>query len=229
MCTPKLFALLLTIAMVMGVAENAYALNVGQQGTPQNINTALQNEGQRGVASAVYAINTNDPAKIKILSVKFTMNAQGAGCILFSDNKDETKATKKYVYGKIANGRIYDPREKSTKIPENILPKTSEQDALQKCKLLVDGGKLNECRILASSLRKGIANGDRIMIHGDLIIKQKDGSEKANGKVTAVADFRDSSDNSLTLLYSDDDGITIINRVFIDTQFEPNALSIIHN
>lgn len=168
---PKLSALFLTTAIAMGMSGQANALDVGQKGPFAQIDKELSQERQVEVARAKYVLNADNPSKAKTLCVKFTINAEGDAYILMSDNMDDSKATMQVVYGKLKNARAYDPRNVGT-LPTGLSPQSK----------------------LATELKFWAQYGDGVMLYGQSVKKQIDGSEAVVGTTTVLANMSGTQD-----------------------------------
>ena len=171
---PKLLALFLTTAITLGMSGQALALDVGQKGSFVQIDKELSQERQVEIARARYTMNPENPARMKELSVKFTINAQGDAYILMSDNMDDTKATMQIVYGKLKNARAYDPRNVGV-LPAGIPVQSN----------------------LAKKIRSVAQDGDGVMIHGESVKKLVGGSEVVVGTTTVMANLKDTANRTI--------------------------------
>lgn len=165
----KLSALPLTTAIALGMTGQANAMDADARGSFAQIEQYLQQEHQVEVARAKYIMNEDDPAKVKVLCVKFTVNAQGDGYILLSDNMDDSQAHMEMIYGKMKKAHAYDPRNLGT-IPQGVSPQSN----------------------LGHMLKNAAAEGDSVLMHGQSVKKMTDGSEAIVGSTTVMAHISDS-------------------------------------
>ena len=204
----KFSALFLTAAMALGVVHQAEALDADDRKQFSQMEQSIAQEHQVEVGRAKYVLNREDPSRMKVLCVKFTLSATASangsrkGYILISDNMDDTKATIEMVYAKLNNARPYDPRNAGT-LPDGV---SSESN-------------------LAQLIKQGSEIGDGVMVHGQSVKRQPDGSEKVVGLMTVMANL---SENQIGILVTSDDGVTRLDKVVaIDLKYQglPNLLA----
>lgn len=193
MCTSKLSALFLTTALAMGMSGQALALDVGQKGSFAQIEKELSRERQVEIARAKYVLNREDPAKMKELCVKFTINAAGEAYILISDNMGDSKARTQIVYGKLKNAHASDPRN------VGVLP-------------LGVSGQSN----LAKLIKQGVTIGDGVLLHGESV-KVANGSDIVVGLTTVMANLSNSKDptvgRTVAILVTTTNDVTSLDKV----------------
>ena len=190
----KLSALFLTAAIAMGVTGQANALDVGDKGQFATIEKTLKQENQVEVARAKYVLNREDPTRMKVLCIKFTINAAGDAYILMSDNIDDSKANIEMIYGKLKNARASDPHNLGV-FPRGV----SEQSELAKI------------------IKRGAIYGDGILLHGQSIKKLPSGSEAVVGMTTVMANVSNSNDptvsNTVSILVTTTNNVTSLDKV----------------
>ncbi len=185
----KLSALFLASALAMGLAGQAYALDVGDKGAFAQMEETLRQEQQTEVGRATYVLHREDPVRMKILTIKFTVNAaSGDAYILLSDGTNDQQAKTEIVYGKLKNARIYDPHNVGV-LPQGVV---------------VDSN-------LGDFIKRAASTGDGLMLHGQSVKKQADGTEQVTGLVTVLANLSNKQD----INYSD--RVVIFNTLISNT------------
>ena len=162
---PRSFYCLTVLAAlcILAAPERALALKVNDSGPFANMEQLLKRDRQVEIGRAEYVLNGDDPTKAKTLTLKITLNSQGLGYILLFDGQDNEKATKEIVYGKVQNAYVYDPYKIGT-VPRGVAPQSK----------------------LAGLFKVAVSRGDGVLLHGDTVWNQKDGSETISGTTTLV-------------------------------------------
>ena len=190
----KLSALFLTTAIALGISGQANALDVGENKSFTQMEQKLTQENQIEVARAKYILHPEDPSKAKVLCIKFTVNANGEGYILMSDNMDDSKATKEVVYGKLKNARAYDPRNVGV-LPQGVSIQSN----------------------LGEFVRSAASEGRGVLFHGQSVKKMPDGSDVVVGFTTVMAKVTDvknpSLNNTLAIFLTSPNDTTSIDKV----------------
>lgn len=204
----KISALFLTTAIALGVAGQAYALGVGDKGQFATIEQALKQENQVEVARAKYVLNPEDSARMKVLCLKFTINAAGDAYILMSDDMDDSKAKIQVVYGKLKNAHVYNPRNVGV-LPQGVSPNSN----------------------LATFINRGAAVGDGVMLYGQVIKKSSDGSEQTVGSATVMANVSNIDNlerrNRVSILRASNDDVITPDKVFaLELNYKGNQNSL---
>lgn len=195
----KLSALYLTMAIALGMAGQANAMDVGDKGPFAQIEQTLNQEHQVEVARAKYLLES--PKGTKELCVKLTVNANGEGYILMSDSMDDSRASFEVVYGKMKDAHAYDPHHLGT-IPQGISPQSD----------------------LARRMGAAAADGDSVLMHGNSVKKMPDGSESIVGSTTVMAHVSNTGNvakrNSLAIYLTTTNDVTTPDKVVAtDLQF----------
>lgn len=171
----KFSALFLTTAIALGAAGQANALDVNDNKPFGQMEESLRAERQEEVARAKYVLHREDPSKMKVLCVKFTINARnGDGYILMSDSMDASQARIEMVYGKLKNARAYDPRNVGI-LPEGVSTQSN----------------------LANLIRAAAPEGRGILLHGQSVKKMPSGSEAVVGLTTVMAKVSEGNNSAL--------------------------------
>ena len=163
--------------------HSAYAVDIGECGTPEAMTAKLQAESQHSIASA-QQITTDK----QLLGMIFTMSSnKNVGYILQSDQPMGNRASKICVYKRLSGVRLFDARKSGT--PPEVLLKSPDSDALRRCDELAKEKKLqrDSCSSLNTMLRKVEAFGNHVMIQGFNTEKQADGSYKPNNTLSTVS------------------------------------------
>lgn len=190
----KASALLIITVVTLGMNSHANALDVGQKGSFAEIEKDLVKERQVEVARAKYVLNSNGPGKSKVLCVKFTINLNGDAYILMSDSMDDSTAKIEMVYGKMKSARVYDPKNVGV-LPQGVLDQTN----------------------LANLIKRGATGGDGVLLHGQSVKKQANGSEALVGSTTVMANVSQSMNpaisNTIGILVTSNDDVTNLDKV----------------
>lgn len=191
----KLSALFLTTAIALtGLAGKAHALDAGDHKSFAQMEQSLRQEHQVEIARALYVMNPDDPARVKELCLKFTVNAQGDAYILISDNMDDAKAHIELVYSKLKNARLFNPG-----VPVTALPGVSPRSRL------------------AEIIKMAAKDDTGVMLYGQTVRKQTDGSEKIVGTATVLASISSNTPRDIrygvAIFFTDMNGATQLDRV----------------
>lgn len=215
-------AILLLVAVGAG---SAHALDVGECGSMADMTAKLKAEGQQSIAFAsTTADRAGTPtATTPLRGLIFSANVSGSvGYTLQTNDPLDFSPTQMCVYNRMANVRVYDVRRPGT--PPEVLGKASDAEGTRKCQELLNAGKTKECRLLNTVIRKTEPLGERVMIQGDYVRKQPNGSYAPDGiLVTITANVEEGGDRTRkgrgAIQYSTPEGATVIDWVFIDTKY----------
>jgi hypothetical protein len=213
------------LLLLAGGAGSAHALDVGECGPMADMTAKLKAEGQQSIAFAsTTADRAGTPtATTPLRGLIFSANASGSvGYTLQTNDPLDFSPTQMCVYNRMANVRVYDVRRPGT--PPEVLSKASDAEGTRKCQELLNAGKTKECRLLNTVLALQEAVGQRVMIQGDYVRKQPDGSYAPDGiRVTVTAGLDESVAYTRkgvgAIHYSTKEGATIIDWVFTQTKY----------
>lgn len=213
------------LLLVAGGAGSAHALDVGECGSMADMTAKLKAEGQQSIAFAsTTADRAGTPtATTPLRGLIFSANVSGSvGYTLQTNDPLDFSPTQMCVYNRMANVRVYDVRRPGT--PPEVLSKASDVEGTRKCQELLNAGKTKECRLLNTVLALQEAVGQRVMIQGDYVRKQPDGSYAPDGiRVTVTAGLDESVAYTRkgvgAIHYSTKEGATIIDWVFTQTKY----------
>lgn len=194
MQTSKLSTLFLITALVTGMSGQALALDVGQKGSFAEIEKDLAKEQQVEIARAKYVLHPEDKTRMKVLCLKFTINAQGDAYLLLSDNMDDAQAKTEMVYGKIKNASVYDPRNVGA-YPQGVSASSS----------------------LGDFIKRASTTGEGVMLHGESVKRQPDGKEQVIGYATILANLsetRDIKTSDRVIIFNTANNLTSVDKVF---------------
>lgn len=221
----RLHSLTGILLLVTSGAGSAYALDVGECGSMADMTAKLKAEGQQSIAFASttaekLGTSTSMPP---LRGLIFSTNASGSvGYTLQTNDPLDFNPTQMCVYNRMTNVRIYDVRRPGT--PPEVLSKASDAEGTRRCQELLNAGKTKECRLLNTVLALQEAVGQRVMVQGDYVRKQPDGSYAPDGiRVTVTANLGESGGYTRkgvgAIHYSTPEGATVIDWVFTQTKY----------
>lgn len=232
----SVFNLIYAMAL-LSFSMSTYAADNGECGTPEAMTAKLKAEGQRSYATAdrVKWINKENVFNGMI----FTLNPERTiGYVLESDKPSDEKASKICVRNRLTDIRVYDARKPGLD-PASLL-KASDADGQRRCAEIIKSGALNAgtCEPFNASMRRGEAIGDRILMQGFNVDRQRDGSYKRVGTLTTVTanvtgSFRTDPNQPWkgviggVFFTSLPDGATITNMVLAFAEYTPYGLSLL--
>lgn len=157
------------VAILFTFISRAHAMEAGQKGSFAEIQGILAQEQQVEFATARYVLNPDDPKHSQILRLKFTVNEKGDAHIVMVNGVEDARATTGFVYVRLRNAQVYDPHHVGV-LPEGVLPNST----------------------LAKFIDSATTTGDGLMLHGQVVRKQADGTDQTVGSMTVMANFKSS-------------------------------------
>lgn|SRR5574338_134638 len=209
--------------LLLHYAGHACTLDVGECGPMADMTAKLKAEGQQSIAFATTKAEQGRSADAPLRGLIFSTNASGSvGYTLQTNDPLAFHPTQMCVYNRMTNVRVYDVRRPGT--PPEVLSKASDAEGTRKCQELLNAGKTKECRLLNTVIRNTEPLGERVMIQGDYMRKQPEGSYAPDGiRVTITANVDEGGDRTRkgrgAIQYSTPEGATVIDWVFIDTKY----------
>lgn len=233
-------ALGLALALaVVAAATRSHAADIGHCDTPESMTALLKAEGQRSLASGnqqVHGERLADGtlrAANKMLGLIFTADPDGkVGYVLQASQPIGTRPEKLCVAERMHAIRLYDVRKPGL-APETLL-KTTAEDAARRCDQMAKQRTIarGACGFHNSVMQKSEAVGERIMMLGQGVQKQPDGSWQPDGTlITITANMTGDGtmrDGRGAIQYTMlPEGATIIASVFIGTAYTETARQIL--
>lgn len=240
---PTLSALFLitVMAMAMDIVGTALAADVGQCDTPDTIKKTLKKEdNQYVIATSSIGLSAD---KQQLVDFSYTKNSDGSvGYITqtFDPLGEDDSKTRTCIYDRMTNVFAFDVRK--LEIPKSAHINVSEEASSTHCKELVKSGQatLGKCNGLNSKLVASSRDNENVLMHGDVVKKQSDGSYKTSGmRITVLAYIPESNDalkyvytrakleGSNVLLYSSiRTGATIVDVVAMYTEYAKGAVDL---
>lgn len=218
----NLSALFLTTAL-MGVVGAAQAADVGQCGSTVEIKQLLGKEEQNMIVTATQGLS---PDKKALLRISYTKNSAGSvGYITQTKEMLNSEISTTCIYDRMTNVFSYNVRKQG--LPADALINVSDSTSEEKCKELIKTGQApaGRCAALNTVLIKSEREGERVLMRGDAVIKNADGTYQTNGmRITITANIPQSNDPKTykdplrdgvsTVLYSSiKTGATILDQV----------------
>lgn len=235
-------ALFAAAVVTAGVSVGAQAADVGQCGTPQQMNQWMQAEGQRSLATGNRhnVIDTKTGQRVNS-GIILTADSTGrTGYVLEADQLMGTAASKVCVALRMQDVRLFDPRRPG--VPAGAKVAASDEAGRKACKKLEDGGWVGRgsCGSHNNVLARGDASGSRVLLQGKDVAKLPNGNYAPNGGLITITVVMPGNavdehgnrmpkrdGNAVILFTTEVDGATTITTVFTDTQLTPHAIQLL--
>ena len=235
-------ALFAAAVVTAGISAGAQAADVGQCGTPQDMNQWMQAEGQRSLATGNRhnVIDTKTGRRVNS-GIILTADSTGrVGYVLEADQLMGTPASKVCVALRMQDVRLFDPRRPG--VPAGAKIAASDETGRKACKRLEDGGWVGRgsCVSLNAGLEAAAEGGQRVLLQGLGVAKQPNGSYAPDGGLITIATVmpgesreRDGTrtpqwDGLSTVTFTSlPEGATTIGMAFTDTKLTPHAIQLL--
>ncbi|HMU01469.1 MAG TPA: hypothetical protein PKA33_19210 [Amaricoccus sp.] len=239
MSVRSLKALFAAAVVTVGLSAGVQAADVGQCGTPEQMNQWMQAEGQRSLVTGNRhnVIDSTTGQRVN-RGVIFTADAAGrVGYELQTDQLMGTPAGKVCVSMRLHDVRLFDPRIPG--VPQGAKIAASDEAGRQACKKLEDAGRVGRgsCGPLNPALEKRDGVGDRVLLQGSGVTKQANGTYAPDGTLitlTAIMPGNGTNPDGTRSLERDGratitftslpHGASGIGMVFTDVRLTPHAI-----
>ena len=235
-------ALFAAAVVTAGVSAGAQAADVGQCGSPQEMNEWMQAEGQRSLATGNRhnVIDTKTGRRVNS-GIILTADSTGrVGYVLEADQLMGTPASKVCVALRMQDVRLFDPRRPG--VPAGARIAASDEAGRRDCRKREDAYQVGrgDCGPLNVLLERSEAVGNRALLQGLGVKKQSNGGYAADGglitlTVTLPGQGTDPDGTptpkrdgigavSFTALPN---GASTLAMVFTDTKLTPHAIQLL--